>query len=229
MLGLLHYFFLVDTTVTVVLTLLLVRRYVQQRNVLSLLFTFVMFSSLIFCFLMFSRGFFEANTDGSILVYRLSMIATIATPALLSVFLFYPWILEKRQAGKAGATKAVLLLLWVFAFVGMLLVSISPAVLTHEEYSLDIYSVSFGPISYTLILAIPVLTVLINAVVIARMAVRESEKFYRTRAILLLLGWLLILAGELLLLVPGYVILNPILFGAGVVMMAAAVLRRAPV
>lgn len=228
MLGLLHYFYLVDTVITATLTLLLVRRYLQQKNVLSLLFTFVIFSSTVFCLLMFGRGFFETSTDGSIMIYRMSMVATVAIPALLSAFLFYPMILEKKQTGKAWTTKAALFLIWIFAVIGMILVSISPAVLSHEEYGLDIYSVSFGPISHPIILAIPVLTVLIDAGVIAMMAAREREKFYKMRAVLLLLGWLLILAGELMLLVPGFIILNPALFVSGTLVMAVAILRRAP-
>jgi hypothetical protein len=228
MFGLPHYFFLVDTVITAILVLLLLRRYFQQKNILSLLFTFVMLSAVEFCLTMFARGFYDANTDGSILFYRLSMIATMATPALLSIFLFYPLILEKRQAGKSGGTEVALSLVWVFALVGMALILISPAVLSHEEYSLDIYSVSFGPISYAMILAIPVLTVLINAGVIMMMAVREKERFYKMKAVLLLLGWLLILAAQLLLLIPGLLILNPLVFVLGVVVMAAAILRRAP-
>lgn len=228
MFGLPHYFFLVDTVIVTILTLLLVRRYLQQKNVLSLLFTFVIITSAAFCLLMFARGFFDANTDGSILLYRLSMVATVATPALLSLFLFYPLILEKRQTGKAGVPYAALSLIWIFAFIGMALILISPAVLSHEVYSLDIYSVSYGPISYLLILAIPVLTVLVNAGVIMTMFIREKERFYKTRALLLLLGWLLILAAELLLLVPELLILNPLVFVGGVVIMAAAILRRAP-
>jgi hypothetical protein len=156
------------------------------------------------------------------------MIATMATPAFLSIFLLYPLILEKRQAGKSGGVWAALSLIWIFALIGMALILISPAVLSHEEYSLDIYSVSFGPISYWMILAIPVLTVLIDAVVILMMAIREKESFYRTKAVLLLLGWLLILAAQLLLLIPGLLILNPLVFVSGAVVMAAAILRRAP-
>lgn len=228
MFGLPHYFFLVDTVIVTILTLLLVRRYFQQKNVLSLLFTLVILSSAVFCFLMFARGFYDASTDGSILLYRLSMVVTTLIPALLSVFLFYPLILEKRQAGRTGALYAALPAIWAFAILGMGLILISPAVLSHEVFGLDIYSVSYGPISYLMILAIPVLTVLVNAVVIMMMAVRERERFYRTRAVLLLVGWLLILAAELLLLAPTLLILNPIVFVCGIVVMSAAILRRAP-
>jgi len=228
MLGPIHYFYLAAFAVTAVCTLLLVRRYLEQRNTLSLAFTFVIGASTVFCLLMFGRGFFDAGSDGSILMYRAAMIATTLIPALLSIFLFYPLILERKQTGKDMLVRVVLLFIWVFAIVGMLLISVLPSTHLYAMYEFDVYSVSYGPISYTMVLAIPVLTVLIDALVIMMMVIRENEKFYKMRALLLMLGWLLVLAGELVLLVPILLILNPLLFVTGTVIMALAILRKAP-
>ncbi len=225
-LGIIHFLFLVDAFVMTICTLLLFRRYFEQRTLLTLIFSTFLLSFSTMCYAYFARGLYAMNTEGSILLYRFSILVTVIAPALLAIFVLYPIVLEGKEGSSGQAAKLILLIGWIVTAFSVILTIIGEASYRYTVDTMDIYQLTFGIIPYIGILLGPVVIALLDAFIFGLMIRKETEPFYKTRAILLFLGWILALVGQILLLSPDFMILNPILFGAGTFIMAIAILRR---
>ncbi len=225
--GLIHYVYLVEALFMSACVLLLVRRYLLQKNRMTLVFTVFTVSYVLVGFLYFGRGFFDLLTDQSIVTYRAGMSVTALTPAILALFMFYPMIAERKGA---AARNVVLLLLafWVLALLSVSLLLTGTVAPSFSFENFDVYSTAFGPISYMVILAMPISIALVDALAIIMMYLRENESFYKMRALSLLVGWLLVLVAQIMLLGPATLMLSPLLSTVGVLLMAATILRRTP-
>jgi len=225
--GLVHYVYLMVALLMSVCMLLLIRRYLQQKNKMTLVFTLFILSYLLVGFFYFGRGFFGLNTDESELIYRAGMACTALTPAILAVFMFYPMMAE-RQGAVAKYIAVLLFVVWVLTLFSMSMLSLGTVIHSYSFDYFDVYYTTFGPIPYIGILGIPIGIALVDALAIIMMYLRESDYFYKMRAMFLLVGWLVVLAGQTLLLEASTLVLGASLTTIGVLLMAATILRRKP-
>ncbi|MBS3795608.1 MAG: hypothetical protein KGY80_11960, partial [Candidatus Thorarchaeota archaeon] len=84
------------------------------------------------------------------------------------------------------------------------------------------------PFTYQIILGIDAVYALIAAAFLVQMIRVETESFYRTKAILLLLGWLIIVFAQFLLLSVQLSVITPVISLLGMSMMAFSILRQPP-
>ncbi len=225
-LGIIHYLFAADAIIMTVCFLLLLRRYFEQRNNLTLVFSLFLLVFTLICYSYFGRGFFDMNTDGSMILYRISIIFTLLAPFLLAIFGFYPMMIEGKGSSSGNIAKWILILSLIVTLVSLVLAALGEIAYRYSVESMDIYQITFGSIPYLGILAGPILIAVLDGIIFLMMVRRESDSFYKTRATLLFIGWILALVGQLSLLSPALMILQPLLFGLGTMMMAIALLRR---
>ncbi|MDF1540614.1 MAG: hypothetical protein P1Q69_17080 [Candidatus Thorarchaeota archaeon] len=226
--GIVYLVYALNAFVMTIVFVMLLRRYLAERNKLTLLFSLVILSVTFMCYVFIGRGFFEANDFGSIVFYKLYVIGTTPTAALLATFMLYPLIIQAGGFAKGKFLTIALVLVWILTIITPMFVIFGDVAFTYSELNVDIYSVSFGPLSYIAILASPLIIGVLDIFGFAAMAARETESFYRMRAILLMVGWTLSVIGIVIVLSPALLILNPILFGAGAMTMAFGILRKPP-
>lgn len=226
--GIIHYAYLTEALLMTACVLLLVRRFVSQKNRMTLVFTFFILGYALLCFLYFGRGFFDQGVDGSILMYRSGMVVSAVIPAILAVFMIYPMVAAQGGLSNAKPLAFLLLVLWLMAVVAAFLLIIGTVGFSFSFNDFDVYSTTFAPLSYTAIVAIPISVAVVDALAMALMYMRETEAFFRMRALLLLVGWVVVLSGQVMLLSATTLVLNPVLITSGTLLMAAAILRRKP-
>jgi hypothetical protein len=147
---------------------------------------------------------------------------------MLAIFLFYPMIMERGGIKAARLTSVFLAALWLFTLVSGFMILAGTATPSYSFEAFDVYSTTFGPMPYLGILSIPISIALIDALVIAQIYAREKEPFFKTRSLLLLVGWLLTLFAQVALLSTMTLLLNPVLSVIGMLLMSLTVLRRKP-
>lgn len=224
--GIIHFLFLVDAIIMTICSLLLFRRYFEQRTLLTLVFSLFLFSFSIMCYAYFGRGLFEMNTEGSILLYRFSILITVLGPSLLALFVLYPIALENKGNTLGMLTKIILVIIWAITAISGFLTLIGDVAYRFTVENMDIYQITYGFLPYLGIMGVPVIIAIIDLLVFGVMIRKETETFYKNRAVLLFTGWLFTMIGQLSLLSAELMILHPILFGTGTFIMAFAILRR---
>ncbi|MFW9978252.1 MAG: hypothetical protein ACFFEJ_09250 [Candidatus Thorarchaeota archaeon] len=223
--GIIHILFMADAAIMTVCAMLIFRRYFEQRNILTLVFSVFLLTFALMCYSYFGRGLFEMNTDGSVLLYRISILFTLLAPFLLAVFGLYPKILEGAQSS-SGNAKITIILCLVVTLISLVLAFLGDVTYRYAVESMDIYQLTFGAIPYLGILIGPVLIAILDAGIFLLMYKRETDPFYKMRAMLLFIGWVFAIVGQLSLLSPSVMLLQPLLFALGTVIMALAILRR---
>ena len=226
--GIIHFVYAVNAIIMTIIFVILLRKFADEKNRLTLLFALFILSILFMCYTFVPRGLFEANDPGSIFFYKISLICTTLIPTTLVTFMLYPSILQRGGFSEEKLLTIVLLLMWFITIIIQLFIFFGDVSLSYTELNFDSYQVTFGPVSFLAIIAVPIVFAIVDLLGFAIIAVREKESYYRQRALLLLLGWTMSFVGIAAGTIQALIILTPILFGAGIVIMAYAILRKAP-
>lgn len=228
--GVIHYAFLADAVGIGICILLLLNRYREQRNLLTLIFVGFLLSLTVQASLYFVRGLWAASAFEDILAFRFIQSNHIIIAILLILFLLYPQIKQKEGTPEGDRLRILLLVLVIIGIFGMVLPFISEITWTFDDiYGLSHYNVtSVIPFTYQIILGIDAVYALIAAAFLVQMIRVETESFYRTKAILLLLGWLIIVFAQFLLLSVQLSVITPVISLLGMSMMAFSILRQPP-
>jgi len=224
----LHYTYLTMSVIVSLCVALLVRRYLTQRTTLTLAFTAFMVSYAINAFLFAVRGFFLDGSPEEVLLWRLTNVMYVAMVIPLAVFLAYPYLQEKAGTTKATMVKLVIGFSFVVAIFNLMMVAVSEVDPTYvDDYGLPHYQlVSFIPNTYVLTLFLVILVGLFSPVFLIIGARRETDSFYRNRALMLAVGWVVVIIGQVLMLNRTLVIANPFVTLAGLLLIVTAVLRK---
>ncbi len=228
-LGIVHYTFLVGAILLLIAAFNLFMYYRSHRLRLTLLFIVFILSFVVVGFANFTRGLFTILTPESIMLYKTAMVFMCLGTAFLTTFLLYTLILQQRNkhSTRYWLTTGTLLLVWVLAVVSVSMLVLGATTVSFVSHGFEVYTTTFGPVPYIGILVGPMVSAFLSLGIMIVMAIRESSKFYKTRAIILSCGWLLAIFGELVLLSEQTAILNAILVPLGITLMTMGIMRRA--
>ncbi|TFF91533.1 hypothetical protein EU545_03770 [Candidatus Thorarchaeota archaeon] len=228
--GIIHYAFLVDAIGIGICMLLLLNRYREQRNMLTLVFVLFLLTLTLQASLYFIRGLWSASAAEDILAFRFIQANHIFIAILLIVFLLYPQIKQKEGTLEAKRLQIFLIVVIIVGVIGMILPFISEISWTYDDlYGLPHYTLASAiPFTYQIILAIDAVYAIIAAIFLIQMIRIETESFYKTKATLLLVGWLIIVFAQFLLLSSALSLLTPVLSLVGMLLMAFSILRQPP-
>ncbi len=226
--GILHYGFVVTAMVVTICILLLIQRYLKNRNRLTLAFTAFLIAYAASAYSYWMRGFFDIQSAEEVLLWLFSnyMYPLMVIP--LFVFLAYPYIIEKAGTNTALITKIAIAYSFMTGIFNFVIIAISNVEWTHTDpYGLSHYALNLTAIPYIYYITLVfVVSVAFFSVFLLGAAVqRETDPFYRTRALLLLIGWLCVFLGQLLLLSPTLAIVQPMVAIPRVLLIATGVLR----
>ncbi len=191
------------------------------------MFTMFMVAYALDAFFFFLRGFYALESVGDIIFWKLTNVMYPIMTAPLAVFLAYPYLKEKAGTATAWGIRLVMLYSLVVLVFNITLVAISDVSWTYNDlYGMSHFSLeSFIPHTYYLTLGLVISVALISVVFLAIAARRETDSFYKNRALLLMFGWLIVVLGQMLLLSPVLAILNPFVIITGMLLLVVGVLR----
>ncbi len=230
-LGIIHYTFLAGGILLLIAAFSLFMYYRTHRLRLTQVFLLFILSFAGMNFTHFTRGLFATLTPESILLFRIAVIFTSLATAFLATFLLYPLILQQKDKTKTRYWLATgtLLLVWVLVIASVTMLMLGETTVHFEVLDFVIYRVTFGPLtSLVIVLMGPGVASFLSLGIMIMMAIRESSKFYRMRAIILSIGWSLVVVGQLFILLEETIIFNPILVPFGIILMTMGIMRRTP-
>ncbi len=228
MFGIVHFTFLLGSILLGICFILTLRRYITERNFLTLIFSLFLLTYVITGVMFFARGFYTASQPEDILLFRFTLIAPMMLATLLTFFIVLPLIKQKEGTLMEKVYKAILAVVAIELVAEVFVTLTSDAVYTFTDDSLAHYSLSPFIPNYALVLVFILTTAAITFILLIQMVIRETEAFYRTKALSLLIGWALVVLGQVTFLSPVTAFLNPPLGGIGMLLLAIAVLRQPP-
>ncbi|MEM2142919.1 MAG: hypothetical protein QXS20_04935 [Candidatus Thorarchaeota archaeon] len=225
--GLLHYTFLVTGVIVTVCVLVLLKRYFSQKNTMTLAFTAFMAIYMTGLLTYASRGLFDLQSAGDILLWRIGIALTGIMGVTLSIYFAYPTMKTKASVWRSRYSAFVLITSIVFLGIFLTLPFVCDASHTYtDSYGLSHYRLEqVVPFAYEIVIGAALITVLYVAIFLFVAMRNESDPFYRLRALQLLVGWLAITLGQALLLHPTLSILHPVVAVIGALLLVHAVVR----
>jgi hypothetical protein len=209
----------------------LLRKYARQRDPLALAFIVFLVSYTMIVAVYAVRGFYESEDPMDMLLWLGTNVLYLAIAIPLALFLTLP--LMRQSKGKVARA---LLMTAVVSFIVIAVFNLTMIATSHitptfiDNYGLPHYRLESDlvPDAYYLTLGLDVAIALYSAVLLALAAHRESDAFYKRKSLLIMCGWIVSLAAQLLLLSPVLSIVNPPFNVLGAVMIALGVLRTKP-
>ncbi|MBD3404952.1 MAG: hypothetical protein GF411_02315 [Candidatus Lokiarchaeota archaeon] len=226
--GLLHILFLISGVLIVGCILFLSRRYMAQKNTLTLVFTLFLISYAIIGFAYGLRGFFDPQTAPEILLWVLTNLMYPIMVVPLAVFLAYPYLQEQIGTLTGFITRLVMIFAFVVVVFNWGVIFTSDIEFTYIDlFELTHYALvsDFIPYAYYLTLLLDIVVATFSAIFLAISFKRETDSVYKQKALFLLLGWLLVSYGQLLLLSPTLAIIHPLTSMSGVILLVLGVIR----
>ncbi len=226
--GIVHIIYAMNAAVMTLTFVIIFKKYLTEKNKLTLIFSLVILTYAVICTIFVGRGLFDANTAGSMLFQRLYVVTMPIIGISLATFIFYPIIIQRGGFKDGGAVTLLYTILWAVAFTTMFMLGTGEMTYQYSELAVDLYSITWGGLSYSQILSIMLVIGTTDIIGLAIMVYLESDPFFKTRALLLFVGWLMSVVGVVLVIIPGLLILNPVVFGLGGYIMAYGILRNPP-
>ncbi|TXT54793.1 MAG: membrane protein of unknown function [Candidatus Thorarchaeota archaeon] len=226
--GLLHYLFLVSGVLIIGCILFLSRRYSNQKNTLTLVFTLFLISYAIIAFAYGFRGLFDPQTTPEIILWILTNLMYPIMVVPLAVFLAYPYLQEKIGTPTGLITRIIMIFAFLVVVFNWGVIFTSDIEYTYiDVFGLTHYSLvsDFVPYAYYLTLFLDIVVATFSAIFLAISFRRETDSVYKQKALFLLVGWLLISYGQLLLLSATLAIIHPLTSMSGVILLVLGVVR----
>ncbi len=226
-LSIIHYLYLGGAVLLLASALILIARYLYLRTIVTLIFTVFVLCFAGMSLAYFSLGLFGTNTAESILTYRIAMMLTFFTPTLLLTFFLYPLLQQYKNKDQTRyrLTLLIMPLSWIVAVATDIVTLIGEVTLRYTFLDFDVYAVSLGPLSYFAIVSGPLSIAVINIAIMIAMVLREHDKSYRMRAVLLTIGWILAVFGVVCFITEATMALTTIA-PIGVLLMSIAIRKR---
>lgn len=183
---------------------------------------------VISAYVYFARGLFDLQSAGDIALWKVTNIMYPLMVVPLFIFLGYPYLIEKEGTMIALIMKLAMLYSFIISVFNFIIIGIADVQWTYDDpYGLSHYALTLIQIPYvyyiTLILVVSI--AFFSVILLALAFRRETDPFFKTRTLLLLIGWLSVFLGQLLLLSPTLAIVQPMVAIPGVILIAIGVIR----
>ncbi len=162
------------------------------------------------------------------LFHRLYVMAMAVISIILGMFVLYPVIVQRGGLRHGGVISIIFTIDWLLFISSFLMVTTGDMSYLYTELNADFYSISWGAVPYSFILLEMLGMGIVNVTGLGAMTYLETDPFFKKRAFMLFLGYLLSLVAVLIVTIRSLVILNPIIFGLGGAVMSYGILRKPP-
>ncbi len=226
--GIINYAFAITTVCALVCFLAVLNRYMRQRQGLTLFFAFFLVAYAAVSLTYALRGFYEVNEAPELLLWTLSNYLYILLTVPLALFLLYPLLRQTKGQRSYYVLWAVIVAIGVIAVFNASTIAISQIEYTYtDNYGMGHYALIFAPIPlvYYITLILDVMLSNVSLVLLGLSYRKETDPFYKRRALFLVVGWTITTYGQLLLLGPSLAILNPFAIVIGAILVSTGVTR----
>ncbi len=229
-LGIIHYGFAIVSVISFICAFTILQRYLKIRNNLSIPFVLFLVGLAIDSLFFFLRGFYDVGVPEEIFLWQLTNVMYVAMTLPLVAFLLYPMYIQRKTSGKGFEIVILMVIFIVVSIFDLAIIAFAEIIPTYvDPYGLAHYSFdSFIPSTYYISLGIVIFLALFASFLLGLTAYRESEIFYKRRALLIMIGWLACVFGQILLLSPALAIANPVVLVIGAIIIAIGVIRTPP-
>ncbi len=226
--GLVHFTFLFGAIVLGICFLLILQRYLAERNFLTLIFSTFLLTYVVTGLIFFMRGLYIENAPEDIFLFRLTLIMPMILATLMTSFIVLPLIGQKEGTTLEKVYKGLLLVIGIELVLEMIIALSADVVFTFTADSLAHYTLTPFVPTYALLIFFILSTAAITFILLLQMVIKETESFYRMKALLLLIGWVFVVVGQVMFLSAATAFLNPPMGGFGMLLIAIAILRKPP-
>jgi len=224
--GIINYAYAIAAALTTVSVIAVLSRYIRRRQGLALFFVFFLVACVAISLTYALRGFYEINTDPELLLWTLSNYLYIVITVPLALFLIYPLFRQTKGQRSNYILWATVVVIGLIVVFNASMIAISQIEWTFtDNFGLNHYRLVYPliPNIYIITLGLDVMVSNVSLVLLAISYRKESDLFYKRRALLLFVGWTIVTYGQLLLLGPSLAILNPFAIVIGAILVSTAV------
>ncbi|NWF95710.1 MAG: hypothetical protein HXY34_06175 [Candidatus Thorarchaeota archaeon] len=228
--GLINYGFAIVLLCALACLAALLRRYIMQRNNLTLVFSVFMTGYATTAATYTFRGFYSVGEPMELLLWIIQNYMYIVMVVPLALFLIYPLLQQRKGQKSYWSVMGLVVVILIVAVFNALMIQLSAIEYTYtDNYGLPHYALEFpvgsgSHLVYYLTLILDVAVSTISLVLLAISYKREADPFYKRKSLLLVVGWTIATYGQLLLLGPSLAIFNPFTSVAAALLVAAGVL-----
>ncbi|RDE14372.1 MAG: hypothetical protein C4K47_04280 [Candidatus Thorarchaeota archaeon] len=224
--GIVNYAYAIAAALASVCVMAVLSRYIRRRQGLALFFVFFLAACVVLCLTYALRGFYEVYQAPELLLWLLQNYMYIVITVPLALFLIYPLLQQTRGQRSYYILWAVIAAIGLIALFNALMIAVSQIEFTFtDNYGLAHYRLVYLPIPnvYIITLGLDVMVSNVSLVLLAISYRKESDPFYKRRALFLFVGWTIVTYAQLLHLEPSLVILNPFALIIGTILVSIAV------
>jgi len=215
----------------IVCFLAVLRKYSRQRQGLTLVFAFFLAAYAMITLTYALRGFYLIGDPTEILLWTLSNYLYIVITVPLALFLLYPLLRQTKGQGSYYVLWAVIAAIAFIVVFNTSMIAISQIEFTFtDNYEFAHYRLVYPPIPnvYIITLFLDVMVSNVSLVLLGISYRKETDSFYRQKALLLVVGWAITTYGQLFFLDPSLVVLNTPAILTGAILVTIGVTRSQP-
>ncbi len=225
---LIHYSFMFGMICTALCAIVVLQRYFLRRQNIALFFALFLTTYAFACGSYAFRGFSVALDPLDIMLWQLSNYLYVVMTTSIALFMLYPLLQQTRDHRIKSSLWAIVGIIIIVIVFNLSVISIAEIQLIYIDiFGLGHYTLIYLPIPYVyyLTLIFDVIVAHIALVILAISYKRETDTRYKSRALHIFTGLIIVVYGQFTLLHPVLAVFNPLVIVIGTLLITRGVLR----
>ncbi|TXT55717.1 MAG: membrane protein of unknown function [Candidatus Thorarchaeota archaeon] len=218
--ALIHYISLISAVALFIATAAVGKKYASNRNPLTLVFVIFILLFAVSMLLNFSKGFFEPAGIEDALLSKAGLSLGLIVTALFSSFLLYPLSVQYRETTKQKIILVVMAAMWLLAGYAAFILG---------TLEIEFTGVVDGASNFRMpmaILGVIIFESFVNIGILLLVVLREKDPTFRTRTLILLVGYTIFITAEMIDSIAHLAVIVPLVSMVGLLTMTYGILRE---